>query len=381
MGAFLPSASSGMKLRERFVAFRNRLIASRRFQRFALAFPLTRPIAHNKALALFDLCAGFVYSQVLLASVRLDLFRILSDGPLTVDGLAERLSLSPAATARLMRATAALKLTEQMGEDCYALGELGAALLGNPGVAEMVEHHAVLYGDLTDPLAVLRGRKDHTALARFWGYGHGDAAGAETGGTSDYSALMAASQPPVIEDVLAAYRFDRHRHLLDIGGGHGAFAIAVAEAAPDLHVALFDLPSVAEEAESRFAKAGLEDRCNAVGGDFFRDPFPADADIIAFVRVCYDHDDKTVAKLFKKAHAALTPGGTVLIAETMASADATDPIADTYFNIYLLAMGGGRPRTSVAFSKLLEQAGFLNIRTVPSKRAFMTRIITAEKSR
>ena len=65
----------------------------------------------------------------------------------------------------------------------------------------------------------------------------------------------------------------------------------------------------------------------------------------------------------------------------MASADATDPIADTYFNIYLLAMGGGRPRTSVAFSKLLEQAGFLNIRTVPSKRAFMTRIITAEKSR
>lgn len=370
-----------MTLRERFVAFRNRLIADRRFQRFAVAFPLTRPIAHKKARALFDLCAGFVYSQVLLASVRLDLFRILADGPLAVDELAERLSLSPDVTARLLRATAALDLTQQVGEDRYALGELGAALLGNPGVAEMVEHHAVLYGDLTDPLAILKGEKDQTALSRFWGYGHGDAAGAEVGGTSEYSALMAASQPPVIEDVLAAYRFDRHQHLLDIGGGHGAFATAVAEAAPDLDITLFDLPSVAEEAESRFAAAGLEDRCHAVGGDFFGDPFPADADIIAFVRVCYDHDDETVAKLFQKAHAALTPGGTVLIAETIASADATDPIADTYFNIYLLAMGGGRPRTSGAFSKLLEQAGFLNIRTLSSKRAFMTRVITAEKSR
>ena len=381
MGAFAPHASSQMTLRERFVAFRNRLIADRRFQRFAVGFPLTRLVAHKKARALFDLCAGFVYSQVLLASVRLDLFRLLSDGPLSVDELAGRLSLPQDVTARLLRATAALDLTEQVSGNRYALGELGAALLGNPGVAEMVQHHAVLYGDLVDPLAILKGEKDDTALARFWGYGHGDAAGAEAGGTSAYSALMAASQPPVIEDVLAGYRFDHHHHLLDIGGGHGAFAMAVAEAVPDLDVTLFDLPSVAEKASAAFGAAGLGNRCEAVGGDFFSDPFPADADIITMVRVCYDHDDQAVAKLFAKAHTALAHGGTLLIAETMASADGTDPIADTYFNIYLLAMGGGRPRTPGTFSKLLESAGFLNIRILSSKRGFMTRIMTAEKSR
>ncbi len=45
------------------------------FQRFAGTFVLTRPIARRRAGALFDLCAGFVYSQILLACVRLAAFR------------------------------------------------------------------------------------------------------------------------------------------------------------------------------------------------------------------------------------------------------------------------------------------------------------------
>ena len=67
---------------------RDRLLASRRFQRWAAAFPLTRPIARRRARALFDLCAGFVYSQVLFACVRLKLFDALAAGPLAVAGTA-----------------------------------------------------------------------------------------------------------------------------------------------------------------------------------------------------------------------------------------------------------------------------------------------------
>ncbi len=76
-----PSSRPGW--RDRLLAWRHRLIASPRFQRFAAAFPLTRPTAHRNARALFDLCAGFVYAQVLAACLRLDLFRILADGPMT----------------------------------------------------------------------------------------------------------------------------------------------------------------------------------------------------------------------------------------------------------------------------------------------------------
>ena len=64
--------------RERWLAFRNRTIANPAFQRWAAAFPLTRGIARRNTRALFDLCAGFVYSQTLFACIRLDLFAILA---------------------------------------------------------------------------------------------------------------------------------------------------------------------------------------------------------------------------------------------------------------------------------------------------------------
>ena len=79
-----PGSTAGTPLRDR-------LLASPGFQRTAAAFPLTRPIARRRARALFDLCAGFVYSQVLLACVRLRLFDILAEGPQTVAALSVRL--------------------------------------------------------------------------------------------------------------------------------------------------------------------------------------------------------------------------------------------------------------------------------------------------
>ena len=60
--------------------YRDRLIASPRVQRWALANPVTRPVAQRRARAMLDLCAGFVYSQVLFTCVRLRLFDILPRG-------------------------------------------------------------------------------------------------------------------------------------------------------------------------------------------------------------------------------------------------------------------------------------------------------------
>src|SRR6187399_1940077 len=80
--------------RERWLSTRDRLLASPRFQHWAAAFPLTRRIAQRRARALFDLCAGFVYAQVLLACVELGVFEILSKQPQTVAQLSRQLSLS-----------------------------------------------------------------------------------------------------------------------------------------------------------------------------------------------------------------------------------------------------------------------------------------------
>ncbi|MGH6754248.1 MAG: methyltransferase family protein, partial [Bradyrhizobium sp.] len=83
---------------------RDRILASPGFQRFAGNFALTRPIARRRASALFDLCAGFVYSQILLACVRLKLFDQLASGPLSAAELSSRLPLPDDATVLLLDA-------------------------------------------------------------------------------------------------------------------------------------------------------------------------------------------------------------------------------------------------------------------------------------
>ncbi|MCX4199035.1 MarR family transcriptional regulator, partial [Methylobacterium organophilum] len=111
---------------DRWLAWRNRLVASPRFQRWAAGFPLTRRLAQRNTRALFDLCAGFVYAQVLTACIRLDLFAILAEGPLTVDALARRLDLPPDAARRLLRAAESLGLLRALSGDRFGLADLGA---------------------------------------------------------------------------------------------------------------------------------------------------------------------------------------------------------------------------------------------------------------
>ena len=153
----------------RWLGLRDRLLASPRFQRWASRLPLTRPIANRRARELFDITAGFVYSQVLAACVQLRLLEQLAPGPLPLPAIATACGLPQESAARLLAAAAALRLVQERGDECYGLGDLGAALLGNPAVAAMVSHHSALYGDLADPVALLRDRSS-ARLARFWPY-------------------------------------------------------------------------------------------------------------------------------------------------------------------------------------------------------------------
>ena len=363
----------------RWFALRNRLLASPRFQRWAVAFPLTRPIARQRATALFDLCAGFVYSQILLACVQLRLFDAVRDGPRAVSDLAVHLALAPADARRLLEAAAALRLLQHHKPDHFGLGVLGAALLGNPAVVAMIEHHALLYADLRDPVSLLRRQQQDTELSRLWPYAAGRRpADLPCQDVAAYSNLMAASQPLVAADILAAYRLDRHRCLMDLGGGDGTFLMQAAAAAPNLRLMLFDLPAVAERAHLRFATAGLEARTTVVGGDFRSGTLPDGADVISLVRVIHDHDDDAALGILSAAWQALPAGGTLLLAEPMAGTPEAEGV-EAYFAFYLLAMGSGRPRRAQELTALLHTAGFVTVRSVPTRRPMLVRVLVASK--
>jgi len=379
--AHAPSEGGLGGLRDRVSEWRNRLLASARFQRWAAGFPLTRPIARRQAHGLFDLTAGFVYAQVLYCCVRLGLFDLLwRDGPQPLETLAERVSLPLDGTDRLVRAATALRLLETRGGGRIGLGPKGAVVVGSPGIAAMVEHHAMLYADLADPLALLRGERGPTQLGAYWPYANtDDPKDLPERSVGAYSQLMATSQPLVAAEALEAYPFHKHRRLLDVGGGDGAFLTAAADAVPSLDLMLFDLPAVAERARRQFRASGLADRVTVHGGDFFADPLPAGADVISLVRILHDHDDARVERLLAKVYSALPAGGTVVVAEPMASDDSDAPVGDAYFGFYLLAMGRGRARTPAEQQALLGRAGFRDVRSWRTRQPFLARVMSARK--
>ena len=348
---------------DRWVAARNRLLAAPAFQKFAVAFPPFRPVSRQRSRQLFDLLAGFTYSQVLYATVKLGLIEMLKDRPLDLAALAARTGWPAERLERLLKAASALKILETTSTGSYTLGIHGAALAGNPWIARFITHHHLLYEDLEDPLAVLSGEKKHNKLKDFWNY-------AETPHAADYTALMAASQEAVAAEILNTYDFSQHRHLIDVGGSNGTFLAAVADKHPSLKLSLFDLPAVAEIARTR-----LGGRAEVHGGSFLTDELPQGPDVATLIRIAHDHDDPSVLRMLSAIRRMLPPGGTLILAEPLSGHPATAPITDAYFGLYFAAMGQGRTRTPAEIEKLSREAGFSSLRMLKTRNPVVTGLL------
>lgn len=374
----LPIPEPPASLRDRLLDWRNRLIANPGFQRRAARFPLTRGISRRKAASVFNIASGFVYSQVLGACVELKLFERLRDRRAGVTELARECGLPEEPMRRLLLAADSLDLLEQRGEQ-FALGELGAAVLANPGVIAMVNHNRCLYRDLTDPVALLRGEQP-ASLASFWPYATG-----RDGDATEYSELMAASQSLVADDILDAVPMADCQHLWDIAGGNGTFIRHALDRWPQLRATVLDLPPVAELARRQLTDADLGERSAALSGDMFRAPLAdSDAsgfgapDLVSLVRVVHDHDDGPVRTLLANLHKAMAPGSRLLLAEPMADSAGAEPMGHAYFGLYLFAMGSGRPRSCEELLSMLAEAGFRRGREITTHRPHMVRVLLAE---
>ena len=361
-----------------------RVNASPRLYQWSRRSPLTRWVTRQRTQALFDVMAGFVHSQVLLACVRMDLFRQLQHAPASLAHLAERTGVNPAALQRLLLSAVALKLLEHRSHGRFGLGPLGVPLAMHPGIAAMVEHNDLLYGDMRDPLAFLQ-HAWQGGMADYWPYAHDEHAADTAQGEkfSDYSDLMAASQRFVGDEILATYPFAKHRCVLDVGAGKGRFACELARHAPQLEIQLFDLPPVLALAQAHIESQALSHRMRLHPGSFLHDDLPTGADLITLVRVAHDHPDDVVQALLNKIHQALPEGGMLMLAEPMAQAPSDSPNAatqtDAYFHFYLLAMGAGRLRTPEELMRLMVQAGFKKPRRLRNALPVHAQILCAQK--
>ena len=359
-----------MGLADQWLATRNRLLASPRFQQFALDYWPFDVIARRRSRQLFDLLAGFAYSQVLFATVKLGLIDMLQAGPVATADIARRTGWDAARLERLLKAAASLKILEATRTG-YALGSHGAALAGNPWIAKFILHHHLLYEDLADPLALLAGRTGDGKLRQYWGYPGSGEVNAPTAET--YSALMAASQQAVTAEILSAYDFSGHQHLIDVGGGNGTFLAAAAEKHRGLKVTLFDLPAVAELARAKLSHLGA--RATVVGGSFLSDPLPAGPDVATLVRIAHDHDDGAVVAILANIRRMLPAHGQLILAEPLSGIASIAPVADAYFGLYFAAMGQGRARSADEIARLAQEAGFAKLHIVKTRNPLVCSLL------
>ncbi len=367
--------SAGKMRRSRWSA---RLMASRGFQRWAARFPLTRGIVRSEGEARFDLVAGFCHSQILQAFVRLELLQLLLQNEMTLEALSAQARVPQDRMRVLLSGAIALDLLRLRRNGYYALSRRGAALAGVPGLMGMIDHHDILYLDLADPVAFFRGEVE-TELADFWPYVFGAGGASDPATAERYSQLMADSQVLVAEDTLALVDFGKANHVIDVGGGTGAFLTALGRAHPDLTLTLFDLPAVAQAAEARFRAASLAKSVDIVPGSFRDDPLPQGADMITLLRVLYDHADETVVELLRKAFDSLPAGGRIVVSEPMTGGDAPQRAGDAYFALYCMAMRTGRARSAATIVRLLEDAGFEEVRAPRARRPYITSVVEGVK--
>ncbi|MDO9640455.1 MAG: methyltransferase [Pseudotabrizicola sp.] len=343
---------------------------SPRFHTIAERIPGLRLKSRAEGRALFDVVQGFVQSQALLALVELQVLHRLAEGPLGTAALAHGAEVPTDRMAILLQAGAAMRLLRH-ARGLWHLTPRGGAFLTVPGLEAMVRHHDVLYRDLSDPVAFFRGQTQ-PQLAGFWPYVFGAGGAADPALAARYSRLMADSQALVAADTLRLVSLSGTNHLMDVGGGTGAFLRSVAAEYPGLRLTLFDLPAVV-------AGAAPLPNLTVQAGSFRDDPLPQGADMISLIRVLYDHTDATVAALLGAAFRALPPGGRLLISEPMSGGARPDPATDVYFAVYTLAMQTGRTRSADEISALLAASGFATIRPQAGARPFVTSVITAQK--
>ena len=263
----------------------------------------------------------------------------------------------------------------------YWLTRVGAQIVGVPGLMDMIQHNQILYRDLLDPVKLLHGSGE-TELSQFWPYvrKEGEKKKISAQVSSEYSKLMQTSQRLVADQTLQSYSFKGVKRILDIGGGTGAFLLAVKRKYPSIEATVFDLPNVINVARSNHQKiddiVGLLNFCP---GDFLKDDIPSNHDVISLVRVLYDHEDSTVELLLKRIYEALPNGGSLLITEPMSGGSKAMRSSDCYFSFYTMAMTTGKVRSFEEHKAILLRAGFSNIVKHAVSAPFITQVMSAKK--
>jgi hypothetical protein len=169
-----------------------------------------------------------------------------------------------------------------------------------------------------------------------------------------------------------------HHHLLDIAGGSGIYACALAGHHRHLRASVLEKPPVDRITRQCVAARGFSNRVEVVVGDMFADPFPAQCDLHLFSNVLHDWEEDRVKLLLAKSFAALPKNGMIIVHDAHINADKSGPLAVAEYSALLATITEGKCYSEKEMADFLAGAGFVDVRHAPT--AADRSIITARKT-
>lgn len=150
--------------------------------------------------------------------------------------------------------------------------------------------------------------------------------------------------------------------LLDLGGGSGPYAIEAALAHPDLRAVVFDLPPVAVVCREYLSAAGVDDRVEAVGGDFTVDRLPEGCDVAVMASNLPIYSAEVIGQVVERVSDALVPGGEMHLIGEMLDDDGMGPLDAALWGMQEILYGsGGQAHRRGQVIGYLTAAGFTDV--------------------
>ena len=128
-----------------------------------------------------------------------------------------------------------------------------------------------------------------------------------------------------------------NRHLLDLGGGPGTYAIHFCQKNPLLKAVVFDLPTTRPYAEKTIAKFGLSERISFMAGDYVTRALQGRYDAIWMSHILHGEGPVACQDMIQKAAAVLEPGGILLIHDFILDDTRDGPLFAALFSLNMLA--------------------------------------------
>lgn len=322
-------------------------------------------MATMEGVQVVSLSLGYVMGQALHAAAKLGVADALSDGPRTVDEIATATATHGPSLHRLLRTLAGGGIVAEDEPGYFGLTTLGETLRrdARASVRDAVlwvgdPMHYATCGDLAESV-----RTGQPAFSRLFGQGYFEHLANDDEASRIWDDGMACFSGMEDAPIAQAYSFPERARVVDVGGGQGGFLAEVLRTDESLRGVLFDRPEVVQ-APRLLESAGVLDRCELVGGDFFA-ALPSDGDVYVLKRVLHDWDDDTCVELLTRCRKAMAPTGRVLVVDAVIP-PGNDPHPAKIVDLVMMGILAGRERTEAELAGLFTASGFRLTKVTPT---------------